>query len=311
VSEVHDDPLALKANEQTVSCDYLVIATHVPLMGKTGLLSATLFQSKLAPYSSYAVGAKVARATLPEALFWDTSDPYYYLRVDRHPYHDYVVFGGEDHKTSQEGDTEVRFRKLEEALADYVPKAEVNYRWSGQVIETHDGLPLIGETAQRQFVATGFAGNGMTFGTLGALMACDAAAGRKNPWQALFDVGRKKILGGAWDYLKENLDYPYYLVKDRLAGAEGKTLRSLKRGEGKILKRQGQRVAAYRDPKGTVTTVSPVCTHMGCLVHWNAAEATWDCPCHGSRFRPTGEVLAGPAESSLEKGGPEEEKEEG
>ena len=300
VSEVRDDPLAVAASGHTVHCDYVVIATHVPLMGKAGLVSATLFQTKLAPYSSYAVGAKVPRGAVPEALFWDTADPYHYLRVDRRPRHDYAVFGGEDHKTGQEADTDACFRRLEHTLAAILPEAAVDSRWSGQVVETHDGLPFIGETADRQFAATGFAGNGMTFGTLAGMMAADAALGRKNPWRELFDVRRKK-LGGAWDYLKENLDYPYYLLKDRLTAAEGKTLRSVRRGEGKILKLDGQRVAAYRDAGGKETTLSPVCTHLGCLVRWNPAEATWDCPCHGSRFRPTGEVLAGPAETPLEE----------
>jgi glycine/D-amino acid oxidase-like deaminating enzyme/nitrite reductase/ring-hydroxylating ferredoxin subunit len=308
VTEVREDPLAVKANGCTVTCDYLIIATHVPLMGKTGQASAALLQTKLAPYSSYALGAKVPRGTLPEALFWDTSDPYYYLRVDRHAGHDYVIFGGEDHKTGQEKDTEARYHKLERILAKHLINSQVDYRWSGQVIETNDGLPLIGETAERQFVATGFAGNGMTFGTLAAMMACEAALGRSNPWQALFDVGRKKLIGGTWNYLKENLDYPYYLIKDRLTKAEGKTLRSIKNGQGKILKLDGQRLAAYRDPNGKVTTLSPTCTHMGCIVHWNQAEATWDCPCHGSRFRATGEVIAGPAETPLEKMQPQQEK---
>jgi Rieske Fe-S protein len=298
VSEVTDDPLTVRANGHAVECDYLVIATHVPLMGKAGLLGATLFQSKLAPYTSYAVGAKAPRGSAAEALFWDTSDPYYYLRVDRHARHDYLVFGGEDHKTGQEDDPAARFNRLEEVLAKYVPGAVVTHRWSGQVVETADGLPYIGETAKRQFAATGYAGNGMTFGTLAAMMACDAALGRKNPWRDLFDVRRKK-LGGAWDYVKENLDYPYYLVRDRLATAEGQSLRVVKRGQGKILKLGGERVAAYRDAKGKVTTLSPACTHLGCLVHWNPADSTWDCPCHGSRFQPTGAVLAGPAESPL------------
>lgn len=301
VTEVQDDPLAVKANDCTVTCDYLIIATHVPLMGKAGLTSATLFQSKLALYSSYALGAKVPRGVLPPALFWDTSDPYYYLRLDRRSGHDYVIFGGEDHKTGQEKDTRGRYRQLEAILREHLPMAQVNCRWSGQVVETNDGLPFIGETSPRQFAATGFAGNGMTFGTLAAMMACDAALGRSNPWQALFEVGRKKVLGGTWNYLKENLDYPYYMLKDRLSRAEGQSLRGLKTGQGKILKLNGQRLAAYRDSKGKVTTLSPVCTHMGCIVHWNQAEATWDCPCHGSRFQATGEVLGGPAESPLEQ----------
>ena len=97
------------------------------------------------------------------------------------------------------------------------------------------------------------------------------------------------------------------MVKDRLFASEGKTLRGVKRGHGKILKLDGQRVAAYRDPQGKITTLSPACTHLGCIVHWNPAESTWDCPCHGSRFKPTGEVLAGPAETPLEKVSPEKD----
>jgi Rieske Fe-S protein len=115
----------------------------------------------------------------------------------------------------------------------------------------------------------------------------------------LFDTGRTKIRHGLWDYVTENKDYPYYLVRDRFAAAEARTLRAVKRGEGKILDRDGSRVAAYRDADGQVTLRSAVCTHMGCEVGWNTAERTWDCPCHGSRFKPTGEVLAGPAESPL------------
>src|SRR5262249_43142820 len=144
-------------------------------------------------------------------------------------------------------------------------------------------------------------GNGMTFGTLSAIMARDAATERKNPWRDLFDVHRKKVLGGAWDYVKENLDYPYYMIRGRLASSEGDSLRDLQPGEGKILTLKRQRVAAYRDPSGKVTTLSPICTHMGCVVRWNKAESTWDCPCHGSRFKSTGQVFGGPAESPLEK----------
>jgi glycine/D-amino acid oxidase-like deaminating enzyme/nitrite reductase/ring-hydroxylating ferredoxin subunit len=299
VTEVEGAPLVVKANSHLVRCDYAVIATHVPLVGKAGLVSAALFQSKLASYTSYAIGAKVKRGTVPEALFWDTASPYHYLRADRHPRHDYVILGGEDHKSGQESDPESLFRELERRLKSKLPEAKLTYRWSGQVVETNDGLPLIGETSERQFAATGFAGNGMTFGTLAAIMACDAAQGKKNPWRDLFDVHRKK-LSSTWDYIRENLDYPYYMIRDRLSSTEGTTTRSLKAGAGKVLTLKGRRVAAYRDTKGDVVTLSPACTHLGCLVSWNAAESTWDCPCHGSRFKPTGQVLAGPAESPLE-----------
>jgi Rieske Fe-S protein len=141
------------------------------------------------------------------------------------------------------------------------------------------------------------------------MMARDAVLKRKNPWTDLFDPGRKKLIGGAWTYLKENKDYPYYLLRDWLGGAEGKSLRVLKKGQGKILHLQGRKVAAYRDDAGTVTLCSPVCTHLKCIVGWNEAERTWDCPCHGSRFKPGGEVLSGPAEEPLEKlPGPDEKE---
>jgi len=303
VNEFQQEPLALKANDRTVRCEYVVIATHVPLMGLTGLVGATLLQTKIAAYSSYAIGAKVPKGTVPEALFSDTDEPYYYLRADSMPRHDYVIFGGEDHKTGQESNPEECLRRLEATLATIAPEAEIDARWTGQVIESPDGLPYIGGTAERQFAATGFAGNGMTFGTLAGMMAADAALGKKNPWSDLFAINRK-TLSTVWDYLKENIDYPYYFIKDKLASAEGTTASDVKRGEGKILKIDGQRVAAHRDSHGKLTLLSANCTHMGCVVHWNSADTTWDCPCHGSRFQATGEVLAGPAESALEDAAP-------
>jgi Rieske Fe-S protein len=237
----------------------------------------------------------------PEALYWDTADPYHYVRIDRHRDYDYAIVGGEDHKTGQIADTTKCYSSLERTCLDLLPQMDITHRWSGQVIETNDGLPYIGEIAPRQFVATGYAGNGMTFGTVAAMMAADAVAGRANPWAELFDVSRTKIRGGTWDYVRENLDYPYYMVRDRFAGADGKSLRAVPRGEGRILDLEGRTVAAWRAPDGGVTLLSAVCTHMGCRVDWNDAERTWDCPCHGSRFSPTGDVLSGPAEAPLER----------
>lgn len=167
------------------------------------------------------------------------------------------------------------------------------------MIETPDGLPCIGTTADHQSVATGFAGNGITLGALGAMMIADAIVGRRNPWRDLFDASRKAIAHGFWDYLRENADYPHYLVRDRLAGAESRSLRSVARGHGQVVEYHGRKVAAYRDEHGTLTPRSATCTHLGCVVGWNPAERTWDCPCHGSRFSPVGDVRAGPAESPL------------
>src|SRR5207302_7907728 len=112
---------------------------------------------------------------------------------------------------------------------------------------------------------------------------------------------RKKFHGGTWRYIKENLDYPYYMLRDRMGGVESHSVDDLKIGEGKIVKLDGKKFAAYRGEDGKVTLLSPVCTHMKCIVRWNSADKTWDCPCHGSRLKPTGEVFAGPPESPLER----------
>lgn len=166
-------------------------------------------------------------------------------------------------------------------------------------METNDGLPYIGETAERQYVATGFSGNGMTFGTLSAMMFTDHVTGQTNPWAELFDPGRTKVKGGLWDYVKENKDYPYYLIRDRFAETGGHSLRTIKRGTGEVIDVGGKPAAVYRGLDSQIYVRSAVCTHMGCYVHWNDAERTWDCPCHGSRFKVNGDVLAGLAEDPL------------
>ncbi|MCC7127034.1 MAG: FAD-dependent oxidoreductase [Acidobacteria bacterium] len=297
--EFESQPLSVKANGHTIRCTDVVLATHNPLVGLTSTADAALLQTKLALYTSYVLAADVPKGVVDDALWWDTADPYRYWRVEPHADRDVVIVGGEDHKTGQVTDTRECHARLEQWLHRVVPKARVTHRWSGQVIETPDGLPYIGSNAEHQYFGTGYSGNGLTFGTLAAMMIADAIAGRKNPWSDLFHPSRKAIRHGLWEYVKENVDYPYYMLRDRFAGADSRPLRSIRRGEGRVIERGGEKVAAYRDGSGAVTLRSAVCTHMGCIVGWNTSERTWDCPCHGSRFKPTGDVLSGPAESPL------------
>jgi len=158
------------------------------------------------------------------------------LRVDRHGDSDYAIFGGEDHKTGQGKSTESRFRKIAAAFRKLAPSAKIDHRWSGQIINSNDGLPYIGPNEENQFIATGYCGNGFTLGTVAAIMARDWVTGTKNPWRDLFAADRKKMLGGTWDYLRENKDYPYYLLQSRLRAPEGASVRAVKRGEGKIVR---------------------------------------------------------------------------
>lgn len=299
VSEFQDDPRVVTAGGHKIAHDYTVIATHVPLQGNRSTLAATLLQTKIAGYSTYAVEARMPANSLPEMLWWDTGDPYLYLRVDRRPDGDVVIIGGEDHKTGQISATSACFQRLEGRLRDILhAEPMIERHWSGQVIESVDGLPYIGEATAGQFIATGFSGNGMTFGTLAGIMARDSVIGSQNPWTDLFAVNRK-TLSAAWDYAKENSDFPYYFAKDRLSRVQRIEIAEIPLGTGVITTVEGCKAAVYRDSEGKAHIHSATCPHLGCTVKWNEAEHTWDCPCHGSRFQATGEVFAGPAEKGL------------
>jgi nitrite reductase/ring-hydroxylating ferredoxin subunit len=174
---------------------------------------------------------------------------------------------------------------------------QAELRWSAQVVEPVDGLPFIGKNAlsERVYVATGFSGNGMTFGTVAAQILSDACLERPNRFSELYAATRVKPLASLATYLGENVDFPMHLVSDRLHPPDVKSIDEIGRGQGKTVRVNGERLAVYRDQNGQVSAVSAVCTHLGCHVKFNEAEKTWDCPCHGSRFSSDGEVLDGPA----------------
>ncbi len=282
------------ANGHRIDYSQVVIATHVPLQGSRGTLAAALFQTKISSYSTYAIAASGVSRPLEEMIWSDTADPFHYLRVDG----DSVIFGGEDHKTGQVSGTGSCYVHLEKSLRRKVGDFTVTHRWCGQVVETVDGLPYIGETAPGEFIATGFSGNGMTLGTAAALMIRDKILGLSNPWDHAFDPGRVQI-SATTAYLAENKDFPYLLVKDRAAVPKGDPM-EIPPGEGKVIKVEGKRIAVFCDPDGMRHEMSAVCPHLGCIVGWNAGEQTWDCPCHGSRFAADGGLIAGPAENGLE-----------
>jgi glycine/D-amino acid oxidase-like deaminating enzyme/nitrite reductase/ring-hydroxylating ferredoxin subunit len=286
------------ANGFRIGFDHVVVATHVPLKGTRSTLSATLFQTKLASYSTYAVAAKIPGGIFDEMIWSDTAEPFNYLRVDQHPDHDIAILGGGDHKTGQIPDNMQPFPELERFLGKISPDHEITHRWTSQVVETIDGLPYIGQSGRDEFIATGFSGNGMTFGTLAAMMARDWVTGRSNPWERVFDPGRFELSASA-TYLTENSDFPVHMIRDRIGTTKGMNA-ELEPGQGRILKHDGHHAAVCKGMDGNEHRLSAVCPHMGCIVAWNESANTWDCPCHGSRFLADGTVIAGPAESNLE-----------
>jgi len=280
------------ASGPTVKAEQVIVATHSPL-------NVLLLQTKIAHYQSYVISGPIAER--PSALLWDMDDPYHYIRTQKTRHGLQLIIGGEDHKTGQQTHTEAAF----ERLAQYARKFHMapDRRWSAQVIEPVDGLPFIGRNSgsSKVSVATGFSGNGMTFGTIAAMVMTDRVLGRPNPWASLYDATRIKPLASIKSYIQENVDFPLHLVAGVLKPAEAKSLAEVKHDEGKIVMTGGKRLAVYRDLDGAVHAVSSVCTHLGCHVAFNTAEKSWDCPCHGSRFTADGEVLAGPAIRPLER----------
>lgn len=268
----------------------VVMATHTPL-------NMLWLQTRVTHYQSYVVSGP-SPFDLP-GLYWDLEDPYHYIRGMTVNGQQHLVVGGEDHKTGREPDT----RGALDRLTLYAERlgVEVQHAWSAQIVQSVDRLPLVGRNAASQhvFVATGYEGNGLTFGTIAAHLLADACLEHKPSPLARQLAATRFNPFSFKTLLHENLDYPILLVKDAIAPPDAESLADLERGEGALVKVDGRRLAVYRDPEGVAHAVSSVCTHMGCHVHFNAAEKTWDCPCHGSRFGVDGSVLTGPARSEL------------
>jgi Rieske Fe-S protein len=264
--------------------------------------------AKLAAYRSYVVGVDLGGdAGIGDGLYWDMGEPYHYIRAQTIGPRRYLLVGGEDHKVGEADDTATPFERLEAYVRVRFGRdvAPTDYRWSGQIVVSADGLPYVGRNSMSHdvFVATGYAGNGITQGTLAAMVLADEVCGLSNPLTELLDATRIKPLASVGAVLAENIDYPKHMLADRLPGSTGEgaeAMAAIPPGEGRVLSLGGERLAVYRNANGQLGALSPKCTHLGCLVHWNTTEKSWDCPCHGSRFDPHGRVLNGPAVNALE-----------
>lgn len=291
-----DNAGATSAGGARVQADAVVVATNVPFNDRVVL------HTKQAAYRTYVLALRIPPGSVPDALLWDTLDPYHYVRVAQARNGTWLLVGGEDRKTGQDDAPLARFEALEHWARMHFPMAgDVGYRWSGQVIEPVDGLAFIGRNpglSDNLYVATGDSGNGLTHGTIAGLLLSDLISGRASPWRALYAPNRR-TLRAAGDYLRENLNFvPYY--GELLSGGDIEGLDALEAGTGAILRHGLQKVAAFRDAGGALHLHSARCPHLGCVVHWNGAEHSWDCPCHGSRFDARdGARLNGPAPHGL------------
>jgi glycine/D-amino acid oxidase-like deaminating enzyme len=290
-----------------VKAETVVVATNTPVNNLVAI------HTKQAAYLTYVIAGRVPHGYVMKALYWDTLDPYHYVRVHsgtaaaqsaQATINDLLIVGGEDHKTGQQNDADDRYARLEAWARERFPMmGEIAYRWSGQIMEPVDGLAFIGQNPLDEpntFIVTGDSGMGMTHGTIAGMILSDLIAGRKNSWAALYDPSRK-TLGAIKEFGRETANMAGQYV-DWLTAGEVSSGEDIAPATGAIVRRGLMKMALYRDKDGVMHEFSAVCPHLGCIVHWNSGEETWDCPCHGSRFDAEGRVISGPAIRGLTRG---------
>jgi len=282
---------------RTVTADAVVVAANCPF--EAGM---TMW-ARVASYTTYVVSFDMPAGPFERALWWDTEDPYHYIRTVRTSSGDRLIVGGEDHKTGQADDQPARWDRLEAWTRERFPGlGAVLEHWSGQVYETPDGLGLLGSApvGKNVYVITGDSGMGMTHGTIGGHLVADMIDGNaKQELVDLYSPGRVfavATLGAVGESLNMVAQY-----RDYLTGGDVSSADDLEPGCGGLERRGLGKVAHFRNDAGALTTLTAVCPHLGGIVSWNAGERSWDCPLHGSRFGCEGEVIHGPAVVPLKK----------
>ncbi|WP_307144128.1 FAD-dependent oxidoreductase [Siphonobacter sp. SORGH_AS_1065] len=295
--EQENDLHKARSGDQMIQAKAVIYATHIP----PGGINALHFLN--APYRSYVLAVTLEDEKYPDALIYDMQEPYHYFRSHVIEGQRYLLIGGNDHKTGHD-DPQAAFEALEHYTRQHFKVKEVAYQWSSQYFVPSDGLPYIGKMPGSPagiYTATGYNGNGMILGTIAGKILSDLIAGKDNAYADLFDPRRVKPLAITPEAVKENVDVAYHFIADRLSTEELDSLKEVPFDTGMIAKISGKKVAVYKSPTGEIHTLSPVCPHAHCFVNWNESEKSWDCPCHGARFSPQGEVLTGPARKDLEK----------
>jgi glycine/D-amino acid oxidase-like deaminating enzyme/nitrite reductase/ring-hydroxylating ferredoxin subunit len=295
VEERDDGKVIVSTDGGKVVARAAVVTTNSPIVDRFAL------HTKMAPYRSYAMAFSIRRGAIPDALYWDTLDPYHYVRLQPGDGGtDHLIVGGGDHKSGEADDAEVRFQALEAWTRNLIPAAqEVTHRWSGQVLDTIDYAGFIGRNpgSSNIYVHTGDSGQGITHGVAGAMLNALLILGRECEWIDVYEPSRKTP-AGIGNFIKENLtavkNFAEYLAPGELGA-----VRDLKAGRGAIIRQGSSKIAAYRDEAGKLYARSAACTHVGCHLHWNSFETCWDCPCHGSHFAFDGTPLNAPAVSPL------------
>ncbi|WP_441235457.1 FAD-dependent oxidoreductase [Bradyrhizobium sp. 930_D9_N1_4] len=280
-----------------------IVARHAVVATNSSISDRFAIHTKTAPYRTYVIAFAIPRGALPDALYWDTEEPYHYVRLQPGADKlDYLLVGGEDHKSGQADDAAERFARLEAWARELIPAlGEETHRWSGQVLDTVDYAGFIGRDpgCKNIYIAMGDSGQGLTHGVAGAMLNTALIMGETHPWQELYEPGRVP-LKAAKNFVMENStavkNFAEYIAPGEISSVD-----DLKRGQGAILRRGLDKIAAYRDERGELHLNSAACSHVGCHLHWNSFETCWDCPCHGSMFDIEGVPINAPAVGRLKR----------
>ena len=300
VTQVEDgSPCRVHTTGGKVTAEHVIMATHSP----KGIYAV---QTAMTPNREYAMAVKL-RGSLPEGgIYWHVHQKQMYsVRPYSNEKGNFLIVLGQPHKVGHKEHSEESFKEVEEYARTHFDVESVEYTWAAQNYKPADNLPYIGTSIleSNTYIATGFEADGLVYGTLAAIIISDSISGRKSQWADIYDPKRFTPIASGADLIKDNVDVAKHLLKDYLFYNNEDSLRSVKNGEGKTLKLNDEHVAVHRDEEGKLHIVSAICTHMGCVVHWNNGEKSWDCPCHGSRFSVDGKVLEGPAYNDLSKPG--------
>lgn len=292
----HGEPCIVRTARGTITANAVIVATHSAYLG------VSQFDMRVSPYQSYVIAARVADQ-IPDALYFDDEEPYHYIRWAATNDPRLLLIGGADHKTGQGGDERQCYEQLRQYASERFRVLGIEHRWSAEYFVPNDGVPFIGPVPLQEnlYVATGYDGTGLTYGTIAGQLLAEMVQGRTtSPLAEIFSPSRIKGLAAAQEFISENVNVAKHFVKDRFTPPAIDSIQEIPVGAGRVVRFQGEACAIYRRTADETHVLSPVCTHAGCYVHWNDAEKTWDCPCHGGRYAATGERIYGPPPADLE-----------
>src|SRR5688572_15784841 len=291
-----NDTIQVETSIGSFKGNALIYATHIPP-------TVNLLHLRCVPYRSYAMAVTLKDNAYPKELIYDMYDPYHYYRTQEVAGQQYFIGGGCDHKTAHEENTEHCFLQLEAHLRGNFEIKEVKYKWSSQYFEPADGLPYIGQLpghTGKIYTATGYGGNGMVYSSVAAMLLKRILLNEESPYREVYNPNRIKPVAGFVNFIKHNADVVKQFAGKWFPHEDLENLAGLAPGEGKVVNYDKHKIALYKDDEGLLHAIHPICTHLKCEVKWNAAERSWDCPCHGARYSFDGKVLTGPADTDLE-----------